>query len=125
MREFMSVVKALADESRVRGLMLLGEAELCLCQLIELLGLAPSTVSKHMAVLRQAGLIEVRKEGRWCYYRLAGRAAPKAARQAIRWAQKTLGNEKKILRDAKRLKTVLKTDAEKLCRHYKKAKGFV
>jgi ArsR family transcriptional regulator, arsenate/arsenite/antimonite-responsive transcriptional repressor len=45
---------------------------LCLSQIIELLGLAPSTVSKHMAILHQAGLAETRKDGRWIYYRLAG-----------------------------------------------------
>ena len=120
MREFTAITKALADENRARVLMLLGRGELCLCQIIEMLGLAPSTVSKHMAVLRQAGLIEVRKKGRWCYYRLAGKDAPKAAREAIRWVQKTLSGEKKILKDAKRLKAVVRIDTEELCRHYRK-----
>ena len=120
MREFTAITKALADENRVRALMLLGQGELCLCQIIEMLGLAPSTVSKHMAVLRQAGLVAIRKKGRWCYYRLAGRDAPKAAREAIRWVQKTLRGEKKILKDSKRLKAVVRIDTEKLCRHYRK-----
>jgi len=116
----MSVSKALADENRARVLMLLGRDELCLCQIIEMLGLAPSTVSKHMAVLRQAGLVAVRKRGRWCYFRLAGRETSKAAREAIRWAQRTLAEEKEIVKDAKRLKAVLKIDTEELCRHYRK-----
>ena len=120
MREFMTVSKALADENRARVLMLLGRDELCLCQIIEMLGLAPSTVSKHMAVLRQAGLVAVRKRGRWCYFRLAGRETSKAAREAIRWAQRTLAEEKEIVKDAKRLKAVLKIDTEELCRHYRK-----
>jgi len=51
--------------------MMLSGGELCACQIIEMLGLAPSTVSKHMSILRQAGLVETRKEGRWIYYRLA------------------------------------------------------
>ncbi len=120
MREFTAITKALADENRARVLMLLGEGELCLCQIIEMLGLAPSTVSKHMAVLRQAGLVEIRKKGRWCYYRLARKDAPKAAREAINWVQKTLTGEKKIIKDAKRLKAVVKIDTEELCRHYRK-----
>jgi len=120
MREFTAITKALADENRARALMLLGQSELCLCQIIEMLGLAPSTVSKHMAVLRQAGLIEVRKKGRWCYYRLAGKESSKAGREAIRWVQKTLSGEKTILKDSKRLKSVVRIDAEKLCRHYRK-----
>ncbi len=120
MREFIAISKALADKNRVRALMLLRQGELCLCQIIEMLGLAPSTVSKHMAVLRQAGLVAVRKKGRWCYYRLAGKESSKAAREAIRWVQKTLTGEKKILKDAKRLKAVVRIDTEELCRHYRK-----
>ncbi len=120
MREFTTITKALADENRTRALMLLGRGELCLCQIIEMLGLAPSTVSKHMAILRQARLVEIRKNGRWCYYRLAGKDAPKAAREAIRWVQKNLSSEKKIIKDAKRLKTVLRIDTQKLSRHYRK-----
>ena len=81
MREFMAAAKALADENRVRVLLFLRDGkELCLCQIVEMLGLAPSTVSKHMAVLYQAGLVESRKEGRWIYYRLpASGASPSAA----------------------------------------------
>ncbi len=120
MREFTAITKALADENRVRALMLLGQGELCLCQIIEMLGLAPSTVSKHMAVLRQARLVEIRKKGRWCYYRLAGKDAPKAAREGIRWVQRTLSGEKKILKDAKRLQAVVRMDTEELCKHYRK-----
>ena len=120
MREFTAITKALGDENRVRALMLLGQGELCLCQIIEMLGLAPSTVSKHMAVLRQARLVEIKKKGRWCYYRLAGKDAPKAAREAIRWIQRTLSGEKKILKDAKRLEAVVRMDTEELCKHYRK-----
>ena len=73
MKEFMGVAKALADDNRTRALMCLRDGELCVCQIIELLQLAPSTVSKHLDILHRAGLIESRKEGRWIYYRLAGR----------------------------------------------------
>ena len=72
MLDFMAIAKALADENRVRLLLALQKQELCVCQLIELIGLAPSTVSKHMSILRQARLVEARKEGRWVYYRPAG-----------------------------------------------------
>ena len=61
MRELMSIVKALGDENRVRAVMALRNRELCLCQIIELLGLAPSTVSKHMSILKQARLVDTRK----------------------------------------------------------------
>jgi DNA-binding transcriptional ArsR family regulator len=61
---------------------MLTSGELCVCQVTEVLQLAPSTVSKHMSILRQAGLVEARKEGRWIYYRLVGHPS-QAAQQAI------------------------------------------
>ena len=83
MREFMNITKALADENRVRALLALRHGELCVCRITELFGLAVSTVSKHLSILYQAGLVESRKEGRWMYYRLPGKSAPPAARKAI------------------------------------------
>jgi len=119
MREFLAVAKALSDESRVRALLCLGLGELCVCQIIEMLNLAPSTVSKHMAVLQQARLVESHKDGRWVYYRLAGNDAPPCARQAIAWAKACLKDDPTVRADAKRLRTVRKMDREDLCRHYK------
>ena len=84
MREFMSVAKALGDENRVRVLLALQGRELCVCQIIEFLGLAPSTVWKHISILKQARLVESRKEGRWMHYRLPGRDAPPAAYSGTR-----------------------------------------
>jgi DNA-binding transcriptional ArsR family regulator len=119
MKEFMSVAKALADENRVRVLTFLRSGELCVCQIVEMLGLAPSTVSKHMAVLHQAGLVESRKEGRWMYYRLAERDAPPCARDAICWVHKCLEKDPQVLADAKRLAKVCKMSKEALCLCYK------
>ena len=60
MRGCLAITKALSDANRVRVLMGLTTGELCVCQIIEMLSLAPSTVSKHMSVLRQARLVESR-----------------------------------------------------------------
>ena len=79
----MAVTKALADEQRVRMLLALRRQELCVCQIVELVGLATSTVSKHMSILKQARLVESRKEGRWMYYRLPCDDAPELVRQAM------------------------------------------
>jgi len=122
MYDFIYIAKALSDENRVRALMLLSQGELCVCQLIEMLGLAPSTVSKHMSILRQARLVESRKEGRWMYYRLADENSPKEATQAIRWAQNSLAKDKQILADARQVKGVCKMDKKQLCDCYKKPK---
>ena len=64
-------MKAMSDPSRVRAVMLLGEGELCACELQAALGLAQSTVSRHLKILEQAGLVDSRKQGPWVYFRLA------------------------------------------------------
>jgi len=73
MRDFLAITKALSDETRLRLLLALRDQEVCLCQLVELVSLASSTVSKHMSILRQSRLVDGRKDGRWMYYRLAGK----------------------------------------------------
>jgi len=117
MRDFMTVIKALADENRVRTILALHGRELCVCQIIELLGLAPSTVSKHMAILYQARLVESRKQGRWIHYRLAGDDAPAEVREAIAWACRSLSSAREIRHDAARLKRLLKLDPHELCKN--------
>ena len=117
MRRFLAVTKALSDASRARVLMALHEGELCVCQIMELLGLAPSTVSKHMAILHQAGLVDSRKEGRWVYYRLAATGDP-LTRGALRWARRVLADDEQVLADARAIEAIKKTDKETLCESY-------
>lgn len=116
MREFMNVTKALADENRVRALLALRSGELCVCQITELFGLAPSTVSKHLSVLYQAGLVESRKEGRWIYYRLPGRDMPTSVRRALDWVAKSLEDDPRIAEDAVCLAKIMNTDPVELCK---------
>ena len=115
MFEFVTITKALAEENRLRILMALEGEELCVCQLIELLKLAPSTVSKHVSVLRQARLVEGRKDGRWIFYRLADASSPSEVTEAIAWVKTSLAVDDRIRADAKRLKDILKIDREVLC----------
>jgi ArsR family transcriptional regulator len=70
MKEFIRVMKALSDPNRIRILKLLQLKELCVCELQELLGLAQSTVSKHLRLLDEAELIINRREGAWVIYSL-------------------------------------------------------
>jgi DNA-binding transcriptional ArsR family regulator len=116
MRDFLAAMKALSDENRLRVLVALNGRELCLCQIVELLSLATSTVSKHMSVLQQARLVEARKDGRWTYFRLADVDPPEMARQATELAVQSLGKDAKIRADARRLRQILKIDPEELCR---------
>jgi DNA-binding transcriptional ArsR family regulator len=118
LRDLMAVTKALSDENRVRIMMFLSEDELCVCQIIELLGLAPSTVSKHLSILKQAELIDSRKKGRWIYYHLPEEGVPEIVTQAIEWLQASLDKDKQIQEDRKQLKKVQKKSLEELCQAY-------
>ncbi|MDP4947594.1 MAG: metalloregulator ArsR/SmtB family transcription factor [Cyanobium sp. MAG_102] len=65
-----ALLKAMADPLRLQVLEALGAGERCVCELTSELGLAQSKLSFHLKVLREAGLIEARDEGRWVYYSL-------------------------------------------------------
>jgi ArsR family transcriptional regulator len=71
MKKTAKLFKALSDETRLRILALLTAGELCVCDLMAVLELPQSTVSRHLAYLRNAGLVEDRRQGVWMYYRLA------------------------------------------------------
>ena len=115
MRDFLNLTRALSDESRLRILMFLRAGELCLCQILDILELAPSTVSKHMSVLYQAGLVRVRKQGRWRYFCLAGDEAPRHVKECLQWLAASLSEHETIIEDQKRSFALAKIPAEELC----------
>jgi ArsR family transcriptional regulator, arsenate/arsenite/antimonite-responsive transcriptional repressor len=115
MRKTLAITNALADESRVRAVIALTRGRLCVCQIAELLQLAPSTVSKHLSILRHGGLVEAQKQGRWIYYSIPDQPDP-AVRQSLEWLQGALGKDSRILEDEGRLKHLLKEDPEDICR---------
>ena len=119
MQPFLDLATALSDPARVRTLAALREGELCLCHLIALLELAPSTVSKHLDLLVRAGLVQRRKQGRWAYFCLAGRAAPPLVRQALRWALEAIKQDAAVLQDTKRLRDLRCCDPKELAACYK------
>jgi DNA-binding transcriptional ArsR family regulator len=113
---FMNITKALADENRVRILLALdGREELCVCQLIEMLQLAPSTVSKHLFILRNARLILGRKQGRWMYYRLNMDDAPAVVKDALAWVTRSVDSDPIVREDRERLAAFLAESAEAKC----------
>ena len=110
------VLKALADESRLRALLALRGGELCACQLIALLELAPSTVSKHLSVLRSARLVDSRKEGRWMHYRLSRKPRSPSTGKMLALLFEDLERTDRFAEDRKRLKTICGESMESLCR---------
>ena len=109
------IFKALSDPSRVRALYALQNHELCVCQIIELLGLAPSTVSKHMSILTNAGLVKSTKKGRWVYFRQADRDDSQAAHM-LSLLPALAAKETRIQEDHKALSRIVTLDPETLCR---------
>jgi ArsR family transcriptional regulator, arsenate/arsenite/antimonite-responsive transcriptional repressor len=116
LRHVLRVAKALSDPSRLRALAALREGELCVCQLIALLNLAPSTVSKHLSILHEADLVESRKEGRWVHYRLPRTFSSACAQHVARQTAQALAGCATIVADSERLKDMENTALEELCR---------
>jgi ArsR family transcriptional regulator len=78
--QLQELFKALADSTRLRILALLGNNEVCVCHLHDSLGLPQPTVSRHLAYLRRAGLVVVRRDGVWMHYRVSSSLDPIARR---------------------------------------------
>lgn len=115
MRRIVRTTKALADENRIRVIGVLKGRELCVCQLIELLGLAPSTVSKHLSILKAARLIDSKKQGRWIYYRLADRGTHKTLSAALDWICESIAETDRFSQDIQRMEEILNIHPEVLC----------
>jgi ArsR family transcriptional regulator len=80
MDEFIRVMKALSDPNRVKLLKMLQERVMCVCELRAALHLAQPTVSKHLKILEEAGLVRREKDGLWVNYRISdGDRSPYAA----------------------------------------------
>ena len=70
MNQLTDLANALSDPNRVRLLVACLDGERCVCQLVELIDLSNASISKHLSMLKRAGLLESRKEGRWVHYRV-------------------------------------------------------
>jgi ArsR family transcriptional regulator len=116
MDQVLSITKALADGSRLRVIMALTDnEELCVCQITEMLNLAMPTVSRHMSVLQNAGLVKSRKDSRWVYYRLSEVFPP----LCLKWLKEALIDSENIAMDKKSMVTILSCELEELCRTQK------
>ena len=102
LRAYEDVMKAVADPTRVRILKILEGGELCVCQVIAILALGQSTMSKHLFLLRAAGLIKDRRDRKWVHYSLdRGSDSPYAARM-LRNLRSWLNDDPVIAKDRER-----------------------
>jgi len=86
LEETLRIARALADETRLRAIAILERGDLCLSQMAYALDLSPSTVSEHMRILVGAGLVDVKRDGKWRYYRLRSVFGRGLSGQALGWA---------------------------------------
>lgn len=90
--------KALGDPVRLRLFRLIASAdEICVCHMSDALELPQSTVSRHLAVLRHAGLVSTRRDGKWMHYRISGPLAATVARIANEQASDLLAEDRRRL----------------------------
>ena len=120
---FETVAKAVADPSRVRILKLLERGELCVCQVTAILDLAPATVSKHLASLKAAGLVQQRRDGKWIYYRRAEREFNPYSQHFLAFIGELLNDDPTVTEDLRVLAMVNAVPLQVLCNQGRAALG--
>lgn len=115
MRDLEVALKAVADPTRLRVLKLLEGGELCVCQIQAVLELAASTVSKHLAVLKSAGVAQDRRDGRWIYYSITPHSRNRYVEPLLGLLRGPLDRDARIRDDRKRLRQVLAVPLSELC----------
>ncbi len=113
MENTLNAIKALADRHRVRALLALPGQELCLCNLQDLLGLVPSSVSRHMSILQEAGFVVSRKKGKWTYFSLAPLEGNAPCAGLLRWVLESLEDDPATQSDRELVRQLKKKDSER------------
>lgn len=104
--------KALGDETRLKIVAVLSHGELCVCHVESLLKLSQPSASRHLGVLRSAGVVQARREGSWMYYRIA-RQPDDACQRHLRWLVAGFAKQLVLKREVERL---LKSKGPTACR---------
>ncbi len=105
------IFKALSDSNRIRIVKMLQKKSLCVCEIKDILKLATSTVSKHLSILREAGLIVDWKDGKWINYKI--NPEPDAlVSNALLYIQLQIEDDETVKKDRKLTCCV---DRNKLC----------
>lgn len=112
---FETVARAVADPRRVRILKLLEGGELCVCQITAVLDLAAGTVSKHLTALKASGLVQIRRSGKWAYYRLAERVLNPHAGAFLALIRDDLNDDPTIAEDRRILALVNAAPIQAVC----------
>jgi ArsR family transcriptional regulator len=101
-RELMAIARTLGDPTRIRVMAALRNGELCVCELVDALDISQSSLSSHLQICREVGVVTTRKESRWIYYSLSAGYAPLI--ETIFSELQTLGRDEQLRQDHRRLK---------------------
>lgn len=112
MDKLVKIFKALSDSNRIRILKMLENRNLCVCEISQILKLANSTVSKHLSILRDAGLIIDEKDGKWVNYALVKSPESIYSVELLQLLKKWLPDDSTIRSD---LKLVSSVDRNSIC----------
>lgn len=112
MRDIVKIFKAVSDSNRVRILKMLELRPLCVCEITEVLQLAPSTVSKHLSILRDVDLILDNKDGKWVDYRLNQTCGNSTVKGVLTMIANRLNEDHTVTSDFKIVKAV---DRDVIC----------
>jgi ArsR family transcriptional regulator len=96
------LLRALGDRTRLRLLNLMGEDEVCVCFFVEVIETNQPKISRHLAYLRRAGVVEARRDGKWMHYRIVKPTDPRAAR-VLQEVLESLSDDPEMQRDRQRL----------------------
>ena len=113
MRDFLKITKALSDKTRVRIFKMLQSKAMCVCEVQTILGMAQSTVSKHLQILEDAGLITSTKEGLWVNYKVAENSHNIYAVSVARYLSGILDDDPQVIADREKAHT---TNRVEICR---------
>jgi ArsR family transcriptional regulator len=114
MNDLVLAAKALADPTRVRVLAVLRDGELCVCEMSDALEVTQSTLSTHLQLIREADLVQTRKEGKWIYYALKPEAR-RLIKGVFDFFADGLETDRLLRRDASRLQKRLAEREDGAC----------
>ncbi len=115
LRNYELVMKSAADPTRLRILKMLEGGELCVCQVIAVLGLSQSTVSRHLFLLKMGGLVKERREGKWVLYSLDRSGDTVFARKILGCLKGWLNDDAVVARDRAREAVARQVGPEGVC----------
>ncbi len=107
MHELIGVFKALSDETRIRMLELLSQGELCVCEIMQALEISQTRASRNLGILRDAGLLQDRRDGQWVHYSLNKEGAIEFS-ELLEFVSNSLNDDKTILKDKESLRQAIK-----------------